>query len=668
MSHSETAVSSLSRRFSFAFISVVTLLLVFFAMVVIYIDSLKINNALERRMDSALQLSYISLPIPLWNLDYTIVDDFIEALFLDEEMVYAEVTLGQEKIAKRVRPKIQGKEIQYLMDSTQFINKFTDIFYEGNKVGTVRLVMSRESVKYQIAVSIFGIIALVILIIFAITITSLIITKRYITNPLLKLQSAASSIAQGNLDTIIDRGSRDEIGFLAHHLDDMRGAIKKLFEEVNSSKQKIENYNRTLEEKVTIRTKELAQSVDELKALGEVSQAVNSTLDLDTVLSDIVRQSVILSNADGGTFFEFNDKEQVFVPKINYGLSAAFAEQLQASHILRGDNTAIGQAALTLLPVQIPDLNNTPYYPLPFVLKEGFRALLALPLIREKRLIGGLVIQRKEAGEFSARIVKLLQNFAAQSVLAIHNANLFKEIEEKSYQLEIADRHKSEFLANMSHELRTPLNAILGYTELLLDKVYGDLSDNIEEILQRIGQNGSHLLSLINDILDLSKIEAGQFALTLDEYSVSDVVHTVYTSVEALAAEKNLVLTVDLPENLPLGRGDEHRIAQILMNLLGNAIKFTEKGEININVKELDGSFLISVSDTGKGLSASDQNIIFKEFQQIDGSSTREKDGTGLGLSIAKKLVEMHGGRIWVESELGQGAIFQFTIPVRITQ
>lgn len=220
----------------------------------------------------------------------------------------------------------------------------------------------------------------------------------------------------------------------------------------------------------------------------------------------------------------------------------------------------------------------------------------------------------------------------------------------------------------MSHELRTPLNAILGYTELLLDKVYGDLSENIEEILQRIGQNGSHLLSLINDILDLSKIEAGQFSLTLDDYSVSDVVQTVYTSVEALAAEKDLILTVDLPGNLPIGRGDEHRLIQVLMNLLGNAIKFTKKGEINITVREVEESFLISVSDTGKGLSAADQNIIFKEFQQIDGSSTRENDGTGLGLSIAKKLVEMHGGRIWVESELGQGAIFRFTIPVRITQ
>jgi signal transduction histidine kinase len=668
MSHSETAVSSISRRFSITFISVVTLLLVFFAIIVICIDSLKINNALEKRLDNALQLAYISLPTPLWNLDNTIVDDFIEALFHDEAMVYAEVTWGQEVIAKRVRQKNHNKEIQYLMDSSRFIYKFIDIFYEGNKVGTVRLVMSRESVKYQIAVSVLGIIALVILIIFAITITSLIITRRYITKPLLKLQSAASSIAQGNLGTVIEQDSQDEIGVLAQNLDVMRDSLKKLFEEVNSSKKKIEDYSKTLEQKVTIRTKELAQSVEELKALGEVSQAVNSTLDLDAVLSGIVRQSVILSDADGGTIFEFNDEEQVFIPKIHYGVSAAFAEQLQSSPILRGDKTAIGQAALTLSPVQIPDLNHSPYYPLPFVLQEGFRALLALPLVREKRLIGGLVIQRKEAGEFSARIVKLLQSFAAQSVLAIHNAMLFREIEKKSYQLEIADRHKSEFLANMSHELRTPLNAILGYTELLVDKVYGDLSENIEEILQRIGQNGSHLLSLINDILDLSKIEAGQFSLTLDDYSVSDVVQTVYTSMEALASEKNLVLTVDLPENLPIGRGDEHRLIQVLMNLLGNAIKFTRKGEINITVREVEESFLISVSDTGQGLSAADQDIIFKEFQQIDGSSTRENDGTGLGLSIAKKLVEMHGGRIWVESELGQGAVFRFKIPVRITQ
>ncbi|MBT8334567.1 MAG: GAF domain-containing sensor histidine kinase, partial [Deltaproteobacteria bacterium] len=289
-----------------------------------------------------------------------------------------------------------------------------------------------------------------------------------------------------------------------------------------------------------------------------------------------------------------------------------------------------------------------------------------LPLIRENRLVGGLVIQRKEAGEFPDRVVKLLQTFASQSVLSIHNAKLYREIEEKSYQLEIADKHKSEFLANMSHELRTPLNAILGYTELIVDEIYGAVPEEIKEVLQRLEKNGRHLLNLINDILDLSKIEAGQFLLSLDEYSMGGVIKTVLTSVEALAAEKDLTLTTEVPDDLPAGRGDEQRIAQVLMNLLGNAIKFTEEGMIGVDVHETSGSFLVSVSDTGKGLSAADKEIIFKEFQQVDGSSTREKGGTGLGLSIARKIVAMHGGRIWVESELGQGAIFRFKIPVRI--
>ncbi|MBT8362720.1 MAG: GAF domain-containing protein, partial [Deltaproteobacteria bacterium] len=454
MSQSKTAVKSVSRRISFSFISVVTLILVFFAGVAIYSDSLKINKALEKRLENALQLSHISLPTPLWNLDNTIVDDFIEALFLDEAMVYAEVSWGQEVISKRVSERIQGKDIVYLKNSSQFIDKSSDILYEGNKVGKIMLVMSRESVKYQVAVSVMGIVALTVLLIVAIATTSFVITRTFITMPLLKLQSAASSIAQGNLDTAIEKSSRDEIGLLAQHLDDMRGAIKDLFAQVNVSKKRIEDYSRTLEHKVEIRTKELAQSVDELRALGEVSQVVSSTLDLDVVLNSIVRQSVILSESDGGTIFEFDEDEQVFVPKINYGLSQAFAEVLNATRIGKGDKTAIGQAALTLSPVQISDLKDAPQYPLTFVLNEGFRALLALPLIRENRLIGGLVILRKEVGEFSDRVVKLLQNFAAQSVLAIHNAKLYREIEEKSYQLEIADKHKSEFLANMSHELR----------------------------------------------------------------------------------------------------------------------------------------------------------------------------------------------------------------------
>jgi PAS domain S-box-containing protein len=231
---------------------------------------------------------------------------------------------------------------------------------------------------------------------------------------------------------------------------------------------------------------------------------------------------------------------------------------------------------------------------------------------------------------------------------------------------EAAAQTKSEFLANMSHEIRTPLNAILGYTELILDNIYGDVPDKIHEVLERLQKNGRHLLSLINDILDLSKIEAGQLTLSLSDYSMQEVVHAVFTTVESLAAEKNLDLKVAVSPDVAYGRGDEQRIVQVLLNLVGNAIKFTEVGEVRLDVKDSNGTFLVSVSDTGPGLSEADHQRIFKEFLQADSSSTRKKGGTGLGLSIAKRIVEMHGGRIGVESTLGKGSTFWFTLPVRV--
>jgi signal transduction histidine kinase len=229
-----------------------------------------------------------------------------------------------------------------------------------------------------------------------------------------------------------------------------------------------------------------------------------------------------------------------------------------------------------------------------------------------------------------------------------------------------ADRVKSKFLANMSHELRTPLNAILGYTELILDNIYGDVPEKIQEVLERLEKNGRHLLNLINDVLDFSKIEAGQLNLALNEYSMKEVVQTVLTSVEALAMEKNLYLKVTVPEDLIKGMGDEQRIVQVLLNLLGNAIKFTDEGEVRVQATVSNEMFLVSVFDTGPGLSEADQKMIFEEFRQADGSSTRKKGGTGLGLAIAKRIVEMHGGRIWVESTLGKGSTFYFTLPDRV--
>jgi signal transduction histidine kinase len=298
--------------------------------------------------------------------------------------------------------------------------------------------------------------------------------------------------------------------------------------------------------------------------------------------------------------------------------------------------------------------------------QTDFRALLAVPLLRKDRHIGGLVIRRKVAGKFTDSVVDLLQTFAAQSVIAIHNARLFHEIEDKGREIEIANKHKSEFLANMSHELRTPLNAILGYTELIIDNIYGDVPEKIQEVLERVEKNGRHLLNLINDVLDLSKIEAGRLTLSLNEYSMQDIIQTVFTSVEALAAEKNLNLKVKIPGILETGKGDEQRIAQVILNLLGNAIKFTEQGKVDVAATVSNESFLVSVTDTGPGLSETDQKKIFEEFRQADGSSTRVKGGTGLGLSISKKIVEMHGGRIWVDSSLGKGSTFSFTLPIRV--
>jgi signal transduction histidine kinase len=275
-------------------------------------------------------------------------------------------------------------------------------------------------------------------------------------------------------------------------------------------------------------------------------------------------------------------------------------------------------------------------------------------------------VRRKAAGEFPRSAIDLLQTFAAQSVLAIQNARLFNEIRVKGHELEVASQHKSQFLANMSHELRTPLNAILGYTELILDSIYGDVPERMRSVLERVQSNGKHLLGLINDVLDLAKIEAGQLTLSLEDYSIRDVVHSVFTLVESLAEEKHLALKVELPDDLPVAHGDERRLTQVLLNLVGNAIKFTDAGEVVIRAAASNGHYTLSVQDTGPGISPSDQVKIFEEFQQADSSLTKVKGGTGLGLSIAKRIVNLHGGRIWVSSEPGSGSTFFVDVPIKV--
>jgi signal transduction histidine kinase len=416
------------------------------------------------------------------------------------------------------------------------------------------------------------------------------------------------------------------------------------------------------------RTRELARSVEELQALGEVGRAVSSTLDLQTVLTTIVARAVQLSGTDGGAIYEYDELTGEFQLRATQGFDQEYIETIRATPIRMGEG-AIGRAAEAREPIQIPDILEEGAYHARIrdvIVRSGFRALLAVPLLREDHIVGGLGVLRKSTGEFPAEVIELLKTFATQSVLAIQNARLFREIEEKGHQLEIASRHKSQFLANMSHELRTPMNAILGYTELILDQVYGDVPEKIQEVLDRVQNSGRHLLGLINDVLDLSKIEAGQLVLSLTDYSLKEVVQTVFTAVESLAAEKKLALKVLVPPDLPPGRGDERRLTQVLLNLVGNAIKFTEAGEVRVEVAAQDAAFRVSVSDTGPGIAPADQERIFEEFQQADSSSTRKKGGTGLGLSIAKRIVELHGGRIGVESRPGQGSTFWFTLPMRV--
>jgi signal transduction histidine kinase len=255
--------------------------------------------------------------------------------------------------------------------------------------------------------------------------------------------------------------------------------------------------------------------------------------------------------------------------------------------------------------------------------------------------------------------------FAEQSVLAIQNARLFAQIEEKGRELAEASRHKSQFLANMSHELRTPLNSVLGFTEMMADGLYGQLPERAKSALIKVQANGRHLLGLINDVLDLSKIEAGQLTLSLDDYSLGQVVDSVVTSTESLARAKGLRMSASVPPALPIGRGDERRLTQVVINLIGNAIKFTDAGSVDIVAKAVDGFFEVVVRDTGPGIAPEDQKRIFEEFQQVDDSSTRRKAGTGLGLAISRRIVEMHGGTLTVRSAVGEGSTFTVRVPVR---
>jgi len=413
-------------------------------------------------------------------------------------------------------------------------------------------------------------------------------------------------------------------------------------------------------------TTALTRSVGQLTALGEVGQAISSSLDLETVLQTIVSRAVQLTGVDAGSIYEYDAQDEVYRLQAAEKMEPELIEAVRKTPIRKGDG-ATGRTAVTLEPVQVADIEDKSYQGSrkDNLRRTGYRAVLAVPLLREDQLLGALQVFRKTPGPFAPEVVDLLKTFATQSAMAMQNARLFREIAEKGKQLEEASHHKSQFLASMSHELRTPLNAILGFNEMILDEIYGPVTPDVRSPLEEMQASGKHLLRLINNVLDLAKIEAGRMELSLHDYSVHDTVESVRSTLRSIAVEKGLELLTVVPADIPLAYGDPGRMSQCLLNLAGNALKFTKAGKVEIGAKLEGDQVVYRVSDTGIGIPAEKIGSLFTEFKQTDATIASEYGGTGLGLSITKKFIEMHGGRIWIESELGKGSAFIFEVPLR---
>src|SRR5258707_9062397 len=419
------------------------------------------------------------------------------------------------------------------------------------------------------------------------------------------------AIAGGNHHTPIDISGSDEVAEMGRVVEILR---KNTLERDDLLVEKAQAADR-LEQQVKERTAELAQSVEELRALGDVSQAVNSTVDLETVLTTIVAKATQLSSTEAGAIYVFDDAAQEFRLRATYGMDDKIIAEIKDRHMHIGE-TAIGKAAERRMPVQIPDVRNDPSSPvLDVIVRAGFRALLTVPLIGADRIVGALVVRRKAPGEFPKHTVDLLQTFAAQSVLAIQNANLFTEVQMKSRQLEMASEHKSQFVANMSHELRTPLNAIIGLTEMMFTNAARFGTEKAQEPLQRVHRAGTHLLGLINQVLDLSKIEAGKLELNPQTVQLAPLIDEVIGTARQLAEQNKNRLAIEVEENLGVLTVDPMRLRQILLNL-SNACKFTKEGEIKFGARWVANGrdwIELAVADTGIGMTPEQRAKLFEE-------------------------------------------------------
>ncbi len=417
---------------------------------------------------------------------------------------------------------------------------------------------------------------------------------------------------------------------------------------------------------------ELSDKVEQLEALRQVDEAVGSSLDLDEVLERVVTNAVRLTNlgfgditlsTDGGSILEYDEATDSFHVRGKYGSSPSLWERLRLITIDR-KSSLVGQTALADQPLEIPDLATAERDEfLDTVFSDGWRSVLAVPMSAGDQMIGVLVIRRRGTGDFPPDVIELLETFASQSALAIVNARLYRELETQSKELEIASNHKSEFLASMSHELRTPLNAVIGFSEVLLERMFGEINERQEEYLRDIWNSGRHLLELLNEILDLSKVEAGHMVLDPSMFSVRSAVEYTLAMVRERAAAHAIKISVDIADDVGDIEADELRFKQVVLNLLSNAVKFTpDGGSVSVRAYRDDTDLVVTVTDTGIGVPPEDQERIFESFQQGGRGPARE-EGTGLGLTLSRRIVGLFGGRMWLESTVGVGSTFGFAIP-----
>jgi signal transduction histidine kinase/methyl-accepting chemotaxis protein len=597
------------------------------------------------------------------------LDPKLRALFIDQVARIRTLAIGPDAILT-----VRGQELDLIGNAQKLIAENADLSVRLT-TAVDRLVTEAEtevSSSTRDALSVQRLSARVLVALVALSLLSSILivwlyVGRNIVRRLTSLSDGMLAIAGGRLHTAVALQGADEIAAMGRAVEVFR---KNTLERDELLAEKAQVADR-LERQVKERTAELAQSVEQLRALGEVSQAVNSTIDLETVLSTIVAKAVQLSGTDAGTIYAFDEASREFQLRATYGMDDAIIAEIKDRRVQIGES-AIGEAARRATPIQIADVDKDPSaLVLDLIVRAGFRALLVVPLLGANRIVGALVVRRKTPGEFSKHTVDLLQTFAAQSVLAIQNAHLFAELADKSQQLETASHHKSQFLASMSHELRTPLNAIIGITEMIVANAARFGAEKAQEPLQRVHRAGTHLLGLINQVLDLSKIEAGKLELNPEPVNVAPLIDDVIGTAAQLAEQNGNRLIVECAPNLTPITADSMRLRQILLNLLSNACKFTKNGEVALRVRRVvDGGSWVefAVSDTGIGMTAQQQAKLFEEFTQAESSTAQRYGGTGLGLAITRKLARMMGGDVTVASELGHGSTFTVRLPVHVAE